>query len=65
MDMNTYALEQLVESKLDQLRVDAARSRLLGSLQRHPRGVRSVLAFALLRAGRRLSGRGVVTPRTA
>ncbi|HEV8530295.1 MAG TPA: hypothetical protein VGT00_02640 [Methylomirabilota bacterium] len=65
MDMNTYVLERFVESKLDQLRADAARSRLLGSLRRHPRGLRSALAVALLRAGRRLSGRGFVTPRTA
>jgi hypothetical protein len=65
MDMNTYALERFVESRLDQLRSDAERSRLLGSLRRHPRGLRSVLALALVRAGRRLSGRGLVTPRTA
>jgi hypothetical protein len=65
MNMNAYALERFVESKLDQLRADAARSRLLGSLQRHPRGVRSALAIALVRAGRRLSRRGLVTARTA
>ena len=65
MDMNTYALERHVEIRLSQLRSDAARGRLLASLQRRPLGVRAALALALLRMGRRLSRRGLVTPRTA
>ena len=49
MDMNTYALERYVEIRLRQLRSDAARGRLLASLQRRPLGVRAALALALLR----------------
>ena len=65
MDMNTYALERHVEIRLGQLRSDAARGRLLASLRKPPLGLRAALALALLWAGRRLSRRGVVTPRTA
>ena len=65
MDMNTYVLERYVEIRLSQLRSDAARGRLLASLQRPPLGLRGALALALLRAGRRLSRRGLATPRTA
>jgi hypothetical protein len=65
MDMNTYALERYVEIKLGQLRSDAARGRLLASLQRRPLGLRAALALALLRTGRRLSRRGAAVPRTA
>jgi hypothetical protein len=65
MEMNTYALERYVETRLGQLRSDAARSRLLASLQRRPLGLRAALALVLLRAGRRLSRRGLVIPRTA
>ena len=65
MDMNIYALERHVEIRLGQLRSDAARGRLLRSLQKPPLGLRATLALALLRAGRRLSGRGLVVPRTA
>ena len=64
MDMNTYALERYVEIRLGQLRSDAARGRLLASLQKPPLGLRA-LALALLWTGRRLSRRGLVTPRTA
>jgi hypothetical protein len=65
MDMNTYALERYVEIKLGQLRSDAARGRLLASLQRRPLGLRAALALALLRTGRRLSRRGLAVPRAA
>jgi len=65
MDLNTYALERYVESKLGQLRSDAAQGRLLSSLQRPPLGPRAALALALLRMGRRLSRRGLVVPRAA
>ena len=65
MDTNIYALERYVDIRLGQLRSDAARGRLLASLQRRPLGVRAALALALLRMGRRLSRRGLVTPRTA
>jgi hypothetical protein len=65
MDTNIYALERHVEIRLGQLRSDAARGRLLASLQRRPLGVRAALALALLRMGRRLSRRGLVVPRAA
>ncbi len=65
MDMNDYALGRFVEIRLEQLRAEAARSRLLASLRRRPQGLRSALAMALDWAGRRLSRRGLVAPRTA
>jgi hypothetical protein len=65
MDLNTYALERYVEIKLGQLRSDAARGRLLASLQRPPLGLRAALALALLRTGRWLSRRGLALPRAA
>jgi len=65
VDLNTYALERYVEIKLGQLRSDAARGRLLASLQRPPLGLRAALALALLRTGRRLSRRGLALPRAA
>jgi hypothetical protein len=65
MDMNTYAFERYVEIRLGQLRSEAARGRLLSSLQRRPLGLRAALALVLLRMGRRLSRRGLVVPRAA
>ena len=65
MDMNDYALGRFVEIRLEQLRAEAARSRLLASLRRRPQGLRSALAMALDWAGRRLTRRGLVAPRTA
>ena len=65
MNLNTYALERYVEIRLRQLRSDAARGRLVASLQRRPLGLRAALALALLRMGRRLSRRGLVVPRAA
>jgi len=65
MDVNTYAVERYVESRLRELRADAARSRLLASLRRRPVGWRAALALALVRLGRRLAGRGGAIPRTA
>jgi hypothetical protein len=65
MDINTYAIERYVESRLAQLRSDAARCRLVASLQKRSVGPRPLLALALLRMGRRLSGRGAAVPRAA
>ena len=65
MDINCYAMEQLVEARLAERRADAARYALLASLKGGRRGLRAILGFALIRAGRWMTRRAISSPRPA
>jgi hypothetical protein len=63
--MNCYALELITKARLAELRADAARYTLLASLRTPQTSVWAALGSVLLRAGRRSSRRGIVSPRPA
>ena len=65
MDINLYALEVITKSRLAELRADAARHVLVASLRTPQPSVWTALGSAFLRAGRRISRRGIVNPRPA
>ena len=65
MDLNCYALEVITKTRLAELRADAARYTVLASLRMPQPSVWTALGSALLRAGRRISRRGIVSPRPA
>jgi len=65
VDSNWYALERITRARLAELRADAARRVVLASLRAPQPSVWAVLGSALLRVGRRVSRRRIVSPRTA
>jgi hypothetical protein len=65
MYMSCYALEVITKTRLADLRADAARHVLLASLRTPRPSVWSAVKSALYRAGRRTSGREIVSPRPA
>jgi hypothetical protein len=65
VDLNGYALEQVVEARLSERRAEAARHALLVPLRMESPGLLATLASALIRTGRRVSRRGIVSPRPA
>jgi hypothetical protein len=65
VDINCYALEVITKTRLAELRADAARYAVLASLRTSQPSAWTALGSALLRAGRRISRRGIVSPRPA
>ena len=63
--MNCYALEVITKTRLAELRAEAARRAVLASLRPPQQSVWAALRCALQRAGRRISRRGMVSPRPA
>lgn len=65
MHINEYLLEVMTKTKLDELRADAARQRVLESLGTHRSSVWAALGSMLHRGGPRSSGRKIAAPRHA
>ena len=65
MDIETYVLERLVESRLAEARARSARYALISSLRPARPRVLAVVGRALIRVGRWLGGRRTVRRRDA
>jgi len=65
VDLNCYALELVVESRLSERRAEAALHALLAPLRTESPSVLAAVTSALIRAARRISRRGIVSPRPA
>ena len=65
MHINEYALEEMMKSRLAELRAAAARQRLIASLGTPSLGVWAALRSMLHRDGPRSRGREIASPRPA
>ena len=65
MDVETYVMERLVESRLAEARARSARDALIASLRPPRPRVLAVVGLTLIRIGRKLGGRRAVRRRDA